>query len=199
MAHLWIFLNKKQLTDEVVERGKRRRRRQPRRPRDAPMRRRRPQPDEAEAAARGADETAEAVGAGAGGKPRGTPSEGDVGVAATGRTPPDDKRPPSPAFCSRCSAPQRVIWLPARPGSGKIVLYDTPCPTTLDPRLHSPSILNRLSRSSIKIRFVSCSATWTDYYWITGRRLLLKWVDRVSWYYWCCWRRGFDDGWPPVG
>lgn len=134
------------------------------------MRRRRPQPDEAEAAARGADETAEAVGAGAGGKPRGTPSEGDVGVAGavTGRTPPDDKRPPSPAFCSRCSAPQRMTWLPARPGSGKIVLYDTPCPTTLDPRLHSPSILNRLSRSSINsIRFVSCSATWTDYYWET--------------------------------
>lgn len=175
--HIFLIKSKveERLTDEVVERGKRRRRRQPRRPRDAPMRRRRPQPDEAEAAVHGADEMVEAVGAGAGEKPRGTPSEGDVGVAgaATGRTPPDDKRPPFPAFCSRCSAPQRVTWLPVRPGSGKIVLYDTPCPTTLDPRLHSPSILNRLSRSSIKIRFLSCITTWTDYYWITDRYLLL--------------------------
>lgn len=159
----------------MVERGKRRRRRQPRRPRDAPMRRRRPRPDEAEVAVHDADETVEAVDAGADGKPRGTPSEGDVGVAgaATGRTPPDDKRPLFLAFCSRCSAPQRVTWLSVRPGSGKIVLYNTPCPTTLDPRLHSPSILNRLSRFSIKIRFFSCTATWIDYYWITGRCLLL--------------------------
>lgn len=144
-----------------MEHGKLRRRQRRRQPRDVPMRRQPPQPDEAEAAVHGADETVAAADADADETPHGTPNEGDAGVAVavTGRTPPDDRRPPFPAFCSRCSrgssaAPQRVSSLPARPGSGKIVLSDTPCPTmrtTLDPRLHSPSILNRLFRSSISI------------------------------------------------
>lgn len=141
-----------------MEHGKLRRRRQ-RQPRDVPMRRQ-SRPDEAEAAVHGAYETLADADADADGTPHGTPNEGDARAAAvTGRTPPDDRRPPFPAFCSRCSrgssaAPQRVSSLPARPGSGNIVLSDTPCPTmrtTLDPRLHSPSILNRLFRSSISI------------------------------------------------
>ena len=138
----------------MAERGKQRRQPRQRQPRDAPMRRRLPRLDEAEAVGHGADETAAAADADADETRRGTPSEGDAAAAAaaTARTPPDDRPPPFPAFCSRRyrAAPLTVPSLPARPGSGKIVLSDTPCPTmrtTLDPRSHSPSILNRLSRS----------------------------------------------------